>query len=387
MKNIAVLGSTGSIGRNTLEVIAKHPDRFRVMTLSSGRNLKLLAKQIQQFSPEIVSVADVNDLPVLSSYLTDPKPKMVAGIEGIVKAATHPAVDVVVSAMVGAVGLIPTWEAICAGKTIALANKETLVCAGSLMMEAARKRNVQILPVDSEHSAIFQCLVGHQKESVSRILLTASGGPFRTWTKEQMATISPKQALAHPTWDMGPKITIDSSTMMNKGLEVIEARWLFDMPPSRIKVLVHPESIIHSMVEFQDGQIIAQLSVPDMKGPIAYALSYPERLPSVVDELSLTDVKTLHFEEPNLERFACLTLAYKALEIGGTTPAIMNAANEVAVAAFLEEKILYTDIVEVINSVMNMIDPIPVDSIDTVLKADSKARKTAAMCIEKKEGI
>jgi len=382
MKGVAILGSTGSIGRSTLDVVSSHPDKFRVVALAAGKNIQLLAQQAREFSPDIISVANPQDLPSIRNMIGSSKVRIAAGSDGLSQAATHPDVEIVLTAMVGSAGLAPTWEAIRAKKNIALANKETMVCAGALIMSEVKKQGVALLPVDSEHCAIFQCLKGYGKQEAARIILTASGGPFRRWTREKMNKITPEQALDHPTWNMGAKITIDSATLMNKGLEVIEARWLFDIPPERIAVVVHPESIVHSMVEFVDGQVLAQLGVPDMKAPIAYALSYPDRLTNVVDRLSLPDLGTLHFEDPDTEKFPCLSLAYKALTMGGTAPASLNAANEIAVDAFLNEKISYFDIAAVVEKVLSEVQLKQVDSIETVLAVDHEVREIASSVID-----
>lgn len=374
MKNIILLGSTGSIGKNTLEVVDRNRERFSIVGLSAKSNLPLLQTQIEHFSPEIVAVYDERAAAELRRTV---KIKVVSGSEGLIEVATYDKGDIVISAIVGAAGLLPTLAAIKKGKTIGLANKETLVIAGSLITEEARRKDVKIIPVDSEHSAVFQCIEKRSPSEIRRIILTASGGPFRGRTKKELDKVKVEEALRHPNWSMGAKITVDSATLMNKGLEVIEASWLFNIPPERIDVVIHPESIIHSMVEFSDGTIIAQLSRPDMKAPIAYALSYPERLSDIVEPLNFASLKSLTFEKPDREAFPCLDLAYRAIKEGGTMPAVLNAANEVAVEAFLKEKIGFNDIPSVIERVMQRHSKLPCRSIEEVLEADAWARQEA----------
>ncbi len=339
-RRIALLGATGSVGEQTLSVAGGFPDRYRVTALAAGRNLGKLAEQVRRFRPELVAVADVEGARELKAKLGPGAPRIACGAEGLLEVASHPA-DLVVSALVGAVGLEPTLAAIRAGRDVALANKEVLVMAGALVLREVRGRGTSLLPVDSEHSAIFQALAGQRREDVARLVLTASGGPFRTWSEAQIARASVEQALRHPNWDMGPKITIDSATLMNKGLEVIEARWLFDVPPERVDVLVHPQSIVHSLVEFVDGSVLAQLGLPDMRVPIAVALAHPERLPLELPRLDLAAIGELRFEVPDRKRFPCLDLAYAALRTSEAAPAVLNAANEVAVAAFLAGRIRF----------------------------------------------
>jgi len=374
MKGIAVLGSTGSIGRNTLEVVRKNPDRFRVVSLAAGSNVALLRQQIEEFKPEFVSVLGEPELKELKNSGLSCESGF--GEEGAVRAACHTGVDTAVSAITGAAGLVPTMAAIKAGKDIALANKETLVMAGQLVMEEAVKRGVRLLPVDSEHSAVFQSLSGHRKEDVRRIILTASGGPFLNTPGERLETVTPEEALRHPRWSMGRKITIDSATLVNKGLEVIEARWLFDLPAAKISVSIHPQSIVHSMVEYIDGSIVAQMGSTDMKGPIAYALSYPERIADSAPLLGLAGLK-LEFMEPDFKRFPCLGLAYNALETGGTAPAVLNAADEAAVSMFLKGRIPFTGIFKVISEVLERHNPGKVGALEDVLEADRWAREAA----------
>lgn len=382
MKNIALLGSTGSIGQSTLSVVEKFPDRFKVVALAAGNNIELLEKQVRRFRPAIVSVVSERSAGDLKNRCSDLKVRIFSGVEGMIQAAAADEADITVSAIVGTAGLVPTLAAIRAGKDIALANKEVLVTAGELVMAECRARGVRILPVDSEHSAIFQCLLAGANKDIRKLVLTASGGPFRSHSKKDLAKVTSAQALKHPNWSMGRKITIDSATLMNKGLEVIEARWLFDIAPDKIKVLVHPQSIVHSMVEYQDGAVVAQLGMPDMKGPIAYALSYPERLLDVSPALDLAKVGTLTFEEPDMDRFPCLAYAFDALQEGGSMPAVLSAANEVAVKYFLEEKIGYTDIARVIRSTMDAHTPSNIKTVEDALKADLWARREAERVIE-----
>jgi 1-deoxy-D-xylulose-5-phosphate reductoisomerase len=387
MKNLSILGSTGSIGVSTLELVAAHPDRFRVVALTAGANLELLVQQIEAFRPQLVSVLTQELADKLSGMLTGYRPEIMQGVPGLIAAATATDTEMVVAAIVGAAGLIPTAAAIKAGKDVALANKETLVCAGSLIMDLVRDHGVALYPVDSEHSAVFQSIEGHRSEDIEKIILTASGGPFLEWSSERMATITIADALNHPNWSMGKKITIDSATMMNKGLEVIEARWLFDVPAAKIDVNIHPQSIIHSMVEYIDGCVIAQLGTPDMKAPIAYALSYPERVATGVKPLDLTLFSGLTFFKPDLEKFRCLKLAYDALESGPSMPAVMNAANEVAVAAFLEGGISFAAIPRIIEETMSAHGAVALVTIQDVLHADRWGRTKAAQLIAAGTGV
>ncbi|HAK89743.1 MAG TPA: 1-deoxy-D-xylulose-5-phosphate reductoisomerase [Nitrospiraceae bacterium] len=375
MKNIVILGSTGSIGRSSLEVIDKFPDRFRVVGLAAGRNLPLLLEQIERWRPRLVAVHDEDIYKQLKSKIGGTKPEILCGIDGICSIAENGDADTVISAIVGSAGLLPTISAIRAKKTVALANKETLVMAGELVMSEVKKHGTALLPVDSEHSAIFQCMRGYERESVKKIILTASGGPFVGKSAEELQNVSPENALKHPNWSMGKKISIDSATLMNKGLEVIEASRLFDLPPEKIDVLIHPQSIVHSMVEFNDGSYIAQLSRPDMKGPIAYALSYPERLIDVIEKVDWEKLPALTFRKPDNKTFPCLSIAYEALKTGGTMPAALNASNEIAVAAFLDGIIGFNRIPVIIKKVLDSHKPQPADSIDVVLEADKRARE------------
>jgi 1-deoxy-D-xylulose-5-phosphate reductoisomerase len=383
MKRLAILGSTGSIGTSTLSVVEAFPDRFSVVALAAGANIDLLREQIDSFRPRLVSVADPRAARDLGRAF--PAVRVVSGEDGLTEVACHPEADTVVAALVGSVGLIPTLAAIEAGKDIALANKETLVVAGDLVTAAARRRGVAILPVDSEHNAIHQALRVGPQESVRRLILTASGGPFRTWTREQIQAATVDEALAHPTWKMGPKITIDSATMINKGLEIIEAHHLFRLPEERISVILHPQSLVHSLVEYIDGTLIAQLSVNDMRFPILYALAWPERLPSPFESLDLATVATLTFEKPDEERFPALRLARTALREGGEMPAVLNAANEVAVAAFLERRIAFPAIAAIIADVLDghAAHNRPLESLEQAVAADREARRAAAEAAEK----
>ena len=382
MKRLSILGSTGSIGVNTLDIVKQFPERFKVVSLSAGRNRDLLKRQILEFRPKLVSVLDQELSEVLQRELPNVPVEIVYGVEGLIRVATHPEVDQVVSAIVGAVGLIPTLSAIKTGKPIALANKESLVMAGKIMMEEARKNRVQILPVDSEHSAIFQSLLGHQKEDVHRLILTASGGPFRDSPLSRLRDVTVNEALNHPRWTMGKKITIDSASLMNKGLEVIEAHWLFSIPVEKIVVLIHPQSVVHSMVEYVDGSIVAQMGITDMKIPISYALSFPERLSLNLPLLDLSRSEALTFSPPDFQRFPCLRLAYQSIEMGETMPAILNAANEVAVSAFLEGSLKFTEIPPLLQRVMGEHEVKPVHTIEDILKADHWARERAKALLE-----
>jgi 1-deoxy-D-xylulose-5-phosphate reductoisomerase len=343
VKRLALLGSTGSIGEQTLAVAEAFPERYRVVALAAGRNVAKLAEQVRRFRPQIVAVAEPEGAEALRALLDSADVEIAVGAAGLERVAVHEA-DLVVAGLVGAVGLRPTLAAIRAGRDIALANKEVLVMAGALVLREVRASGVALLPVDSEHSAIFQALAGEPRENVGRLILTASGGPFRSWSADRIAGASVDEALNHPNWDMGPKITIDSATLMNKGLEVIEARWLFDMPPERVDVVVHPQSIVHSLVEFVDSSVLAQLGLPDMRVPIAVALAWPQRLPLDLPRLDLAAVGQLDFEPPDRKRFPCLDLAYAALGADEAAPAVLNAANEVSVAAFLAGEIAFGQI-------------------------------------------
>ena len=377
LKKIAVLGSTGSIGVSTLEIVKAFPERYQIVALTAGNNIDLLLQQIRLFSPRIVSVISDLDVQKLKSQLEGVDVQICSGVAGMISCATASEVDMVVAAVVGAAGLVPTMAAIKAGKDVALANKETLVTAGSLIMAEVKRQKINLLPVDSEHSAIFQSLAGQRREDVRRLILTASGGPFREYNLGQFATVTPADALAHPNWDMGRKISIDSATMMNKGLEVIEAHWLFNFPAAMIDVHIHPESIVHSLVEYRDGAVMAQLGVPDMKTPIAYALAWPERLPLSQQPLDLCGMGKLSFSEPDKAFFPCLQLAYDALASGGTVPAVMNAANEVAVEAFLTNQLSFLKISQVIEKVMCQHRSENLTTVEQALRADLWGRRKA----------
>ena len=382
MKKIAVLGSTGSIGKSTLNVVGKHPAEFSVSVLAGGRNVILLKKQIERFNPKLAVVIDEEHALELKDLLKSTVISILFGPDGYREAASFAETDIVVSAIVGAAGLIPTLDAISAGKNIALANKETLVMAGGVVLRKASEMGVKIIPVDSEHSAIFQCLRGNDPLAVSRIILTASGGPFLNSSKEEIMAADSSDALRHPTWIMGKKITIDSATMMNKGLEVIEASWLFGLPVTKIDVLVHPQSIVHSMVEYQDGSVIAQLGIPDMRIPISYALSYPNRLNQAEYRLDLAKLKDLTFLNPDYERFPALEISYRAAKIGGTMPVVLNAANEIAVAAFIEGKIGFYDITDVVEKTILRHNVKDEENIEDILQTDNWARIEAENIIE-----
>ncbi len=380
--NIAVMGSTGSIGTQTLDVMAEHPECFRASLLAAHRNWELLADQARRFRPRAVVIADESLMPRLKEAIDGTGVKVYGGDRAIEELAADPAHDTVVAAMVGYSGLPSVLAAARAGKRIALANKETLVAAGELVTRLCREHGAELLPVDSEHSAIFQCLQGEAPEAVSRIILTASGGPFRTCTIDELETKTPADALRHPNWDMGAKVTIDSASMMNKGFEMIEARWLFSCPPEHIAVAVHPQSIVHSMVEFCDGALKAQLGVPDMRLPIAYALGYPHRLPTLRRPLTISDMATLTFEAPDLERFPLLAYAYESIDRGGTAPAVMAAADEVAVAAFLKGAIGFMDIVRVVRRVLDRADFSLNPDYQTIIEADAQGRRFANETIQ-----
>ncbi|HEY9435915.1 MAG TPA: 1-deoxy-D-xylulose-5-phosphate reductoisomerase [Blastocatellia bacterium] len=377
MKQIAILGSTGSIGCNTLRVVDALKGGFGVAALGAGSNVELLAEQVEQYRPRVVSARDEEGAEKLRYELRRrgvKPPRVGVGVEGLCEVATCDGVEIVIGAVVGARGLLPVYRALELGRRVALANKETLVVAGELMTRAAEKSGAELLPVDSEHNALHQCMRGERRGEVRRLILTASGGPFRNSSKEEIENATPAQALRHPTWRMGAKITVDSATMMNKGLEVIEARWLFNASADEIDILVHPQSVAHSMIELVDGSIIAQLGVTDMRHAIQYALTYPERLPAELPPLDLTLLGKLEFFAPDTEKFPCVTLAYDALRRGGTAPAVLNAANEVVVAAFLDEKIKFGDIPRLIRAACEAHTPQPASSLETALAADQWAR-------------
>jgi 1-deoxy-D-xylulose-5-phosphate reductoisomerase len=377
MKSIVILGSTGSIGTSTLDIVERFPDEFRVVGLTAGNNDATLEAQVRRFKPRAVAMANELAAARLRQRCSGLSVEILSGQEGLIQVASLPEAELVMSAIVGGAGLVPTLAAIRSKKHIALANKEPMVMAGKLMQEEAKSHGVRIFPVDSEHSAIFQSLEGHRIKDVRRLILTASGGALWDIPKEQLQDVTPERALQHPNWKMGAKITIDSATLMNKGLEVVEARWLFDISESRIDVLIHRESIIHSLVEYEDRSMISQLGLPDMRTPISYAMRYPDRLPLDLPSLDLTEVGKLTFCKPDHDRFPCLGLGYESLRIGGTMPAAMNAANEIAVEAFLQGGIRFTDISDIIQSTMQAHSPRDVTSVDVALEADRWAREKA----------
>jgi 1-deoxy-D-xylulose-5-phosphate reductoisomerase len=384
MKGLSILGSTGSVGTNVLRVVEAFPGRFEVVGLSAGGNAEKLAEQIARHRPRMVSVATADAREALGRLVDLSGLSVLVGEPGMVEVATHPGARTVVASAVGAVGLVPTYRALEAGKDVALANKETLVMAGELMLAQSKAKGGRLLPIDSEHCALHQCLDGRGPEEVRRLVLTASGGPFRSRPPETFDRITRDEALAHPTWAMGPKITIDSATLMNKGLEVIEARWLFGVPASRIEVLVHPQSVVHSMVEFVDGTVLAQLGVTDMRLPIQYALSHPERWEAAIPGMDFTRPLVLDFDQPDRARFPCLDLAYRALAAGGSAPAVLNAANEEAVAAFLDGRIPFPAIPESIMEVLEAHPAAPLARLDDVLGADAWAREKSREALRRR---
>ena len=390
VKQVAILGSTGSIGVNTLDVIRAHPDRFKVVALTAAKQVDLLAEQCAEFRPNIAVVADADGAARLSKILLEKNinTQVLHGPQALVSAVTESHCDTVMAAIVGAAGLVPALAAAKAGKRVLLANKEALVMSGDLFMQAMKAGGGELLPIDSEHNAIFQCLPNQFSKApnpslgVEELWLTASGGPFRNTPLDQLASITPEQACAHPNWVMGRKISVDSATMMNKGLEVIEAFWLFGLPLEKIKVLIHPQSVVHSMVRYRDGSVLAQLGQPDMRTPIAYGLAWPERIEAGVAPLSLTQLANLSFTDPELERFPCLSLAFAAAKAGGTAPAVLNAANEIAVAAFLDEGLPYLQIPHVVESVLNSISSVNADSLELILDVDARARQAAQVVVK-----
>lgn len=390
MKGICILGATGSIGVSTLDVAARHPSRYRVVALTANNNIDLLYDQCIVHRPDYVVVVDENKAKQFAERIaTSPVSdiKVLSGAESLQQVATLDSVDSVMAAIVGAAGLLPTLAAAKAGKTVLLANKEALVMSGDIFMKAVSESGAHLLPIDSEHNAIFQCMpadycAGQEAKEARRVLLTASGGPFRTKPVEELVDVTPDQAVAHPNWDMGRKISVDSATMMNKGLELIEACLLFNMSPDKIQVVIHPQSVIHSMVDYVDGTVLAQMGNPDMRIPIAHAMAWPERFDSGAAPLNIFDVKHMDFEQPDLQRFPCLRLAIEAVEAGGIMPAVLNAANEIAVAAFLDEKVRFTDIPFIIEQSMHKFEADPADTLDIVLAADSKAREVAERIVE-----
>jgi len=384
MKRISILGSTGSIGKQTLDVVRQHKDKFEVVAISANSSVDLLLEQIKEFKPKYVAVYDeLSAIKLKSMIPSDINIEVLSGMEGLKAISSLDEIDVLLTAIVGMIGLVPTLEAIKKGKDIALANKETLVCAGNLVMNEAKKYGVSILPVDSEHSAIFQCLNGEKNKEIEKIILTASGGPFRGKKKEDLLNVTKNQALKHPNWSMGRKISIDSSTLMNKGLEVIEAKWLFDVEHNQIDVVVHPQSIIHSMVQFIDSSVIAQLGCPDMRLPIQYALSYPDRIECDFERLDLAKIATLTFEEPDMDTFPCLKLAYDTLKMGGTYSAVLNSANEVLVNEFLEDKIGFYDIPYYIEKTLEAHNSISEPTVEDILEIDRWTREFVIKSISK----
>jgi len=384
MKKLIILGSTGSIGSQTLDVVRKHPDKFSIVALAAKKSWQRLVKQAREFGVEAIALLDAEAAFRAQEELQDSDIVVLSGRKGIKTLAGWGEADMVVSSMVGMAGLVPTLRAIERGRDVALANKESLVVGGQVVMDAVKENEVKLLPIDSEHSAIFQCMSGEKVETLSRLILTASGGPFRTWDRERLALATPNEALKHPTWEMGSKITIDSATLMNKGFEVLEAHHLFGLPLDNIEVWVHPQSIIHSLVEFCDGSVLAQMGPPDMRTPISYALSYPDRLPPQWEKLTLSLMQNLDFEEPRLKDFPCLELAYAAGKAGGTMPAVLNAANEVAVELFLKESIGFTEIAKVLEKVMAEHESTANPNLDDLLGADdwgrSRAREIGRAC-------
>lgn len=375
--DITILGSTGSIGTQTLDVIAEHPECFRASILTAGRNWQLLADQARKFRPQLVVIDSEDGYSRLKEALHGEGIEIACGRKALIDAATALHDDIVVGALVGYAGLEPTLAAIRQGKRIALANKETLVAGGEIMTRECHASGARLLPVDSEHSAIFQCLQGEKHHAIEKLILTASGGPFRTLPREELVSVTPDRALRHPNWDMGAKVTIDSASMLNKGFEMIEARWLFDIDPGRIDILVHPQSIVHSLVQFVDGSVKAQLGLADMRIPIRYALGYPRRLSSLAPRLDLAATPSLQFERPDMEKFPLLPLAFQAIETGGTAPAILNAANEIAVRAFLDGKIRFTDMPRVAMETLSRVDVTHVDSLDDIRQAHNLATEAA----------
>jgi len=389
VKGICILGATGSIGVNTLDVAARHPEKYKIVALSANSQIDRLVEQCEQYQPAYAVIADETAVDDLAAKLKSKKLSTIvlSGVEGLEKIASLPEVDFVMAAIVGAAGLKPTLAAARAGKRILLANKEALVMSGQIFMDEVKKNNAELLPIDSEHNAIFQCMPddyekGLAETGITKILLTGSGGPFRTKDKSELESITPDQACAHPNWSMGRKISVDSATMMNKGLEIIEACWLFNTNPDHIQVVVHPQSVVHSMVQYSDGSVLAQLGQPDMRTPIAHCLSWPERIESGVEKLDLFDVAKLEFEKPDYERFPCLRLAEEAIKKGGTAPAILNAANEVAVASFLDEELKFTDIAYIVEQTLNNVASREAISLNEILEDDLTAREQARKLIE-----
>jgi 1-deoxy-D-xylulose-5-phosphate reductoisomerase len=391
MQSITILGATGSIGRSTLDVIGQHPDKYSVFALTGQSQLKLLAQQSVEFNAKYAVVTDEASAKQLSQIIKDLKGKteVLFGEQALCDVASSSQVQVVMAAIVGAAGLLPTLSAVESSKKVLLANKESLVMAGSIFMHAVQQHSANLLPIDSEHNAIFQCLPSNNaldsQTAVKKLILSASGGPFRTWTAEQMQSVTPEQACAHPNWSMGNKISVDSASMMNKGLECIEAKWLFDTDIKNIDVLIHPQSIVHSLVQYVDGSVLAQLGNPDMRTPIAHGLAWPERISSNVPDLDLAEIAQLTFEQPDLEAFPCLKLAYHAAEVAGDAPAVLNAANEIAVDAFLNQRLGFTDIAKVVEQTLNTFDFFEPDTLAAVQESDARARRTALSMVKQLE--
>jgi 1-deoxy-D-xylulose-5-phosphate reductoisomerase len=391
MQSITILGATGSIGRSTLDVIGQHPDKYSVFALTGQSQLKLLAQQSVEFNAKYAVVTDEASAKQLSQIINDLKgqTEVLFGEQALCDVASSSQVQVVMAAIVGAAGLLPTLSAVESSKKVLLANKESLVMAGSIFMHAVQQHSANLLPIDSEHNAIFQCLPSNNaldsQTAVKKLILSASGGPFRTWTAEQMQSVTPEQACAHPNWSMGNKISVDSASMMNKGLECIEAKWLFDTDIKNIDVLIHPQSIVHSLVQYVDGSVLAQLGNPDMRTPIAHGLAWPERISSNVPDLDLAEIAQLTFEQPDLEAFPCLKLAYHAAEVAGDAPAVLNAANEIAVDAFLNQRLGFTDIAKVVEQTLNTFDFFEPDTLAAVQESDARARRTALLMVKQLE--
>jgi len=376
MQTLTILGATGSIGLSTLDVVRQHPDKYQIIALTAHKSVEQMAKLCEEFQPQFVVMVDENAAEQLSQKISK-NIIVLTGKENLNKVASLPEVTTVMAAIVGAAGLLPTLAAAKSGKRVLLANKESLVMSGQILINTVKENGATLLPIDSEHNAIFQCLNGQDRKGLERILLTASGGPFRTWKDEDLQKVTPSQACAHPNWSMGRKISVDSATLMNKGLEVIEACWLFDLPPEKVTVVIHPQSIIHSLVEYNDGSLLAQLGNPDMRTPIAYSLAFPQRISSGVNSLNLFEISRLDFEQPNLQKFPCLRLAFEAMKMGGTATAILNAANEIAVEMFLNEKLSFIEIPKVIEETLSRCKIEEAIDLKTILKADEQAREIA----------
>jgi len=376
MQTLTILGATGSIGLSTLDVVRQHPDKYKIIALTAHKSVEQMAKLCEEFQPQFVVMVDENAAEQLSQKISK-NIIVLTGKENLNKVASLPEVTTVMAAIVGAAGLLPTLAAAKSGKRVLLANKESLVMSGQILINTVKENGATLLPIDSEHNAIFQCLNGQDRKGLERILLTASGGPFRTWKDEDLQKVTPSQACAHPNWSMGRKISVDSATLMNKGLEVIEACWLFDLPPEKVTVVIHPQSIIHSLVEYNDGSLLAQLGNPDMRTPIAYSLAFPQRISSGVNSLNLFEISRLDFEQPNLQKFPCLRLAFEAMKMGGTATAILNAANEIAVEMFLNEKLSFIEIPKVIEETLSRCKIEEAIDLKTILKADEQAREIA----------